>query len=815
MPFFIKIAIRHLLKSRLHSVLNLLGLVIGICGFTIIYMHVKWEKSYDTYINESESVFRINAFRWSGDTSNITHEHAAAVPPLITAIEDSYPNLEAAVKIYNDGSLVFNSTDGSFDPIKEEKAYFVTEDFFKVFTADIIEGSDAALDEPLKVLLSKSIALKTFGSVDAVGKTLKATGQNENIYEVIGVFEDFPKNSHFKPHALFSYTSYTEYIRPEFNADGNWFWSNFYTYLKLTSPQSKEEAEKEINKIADRHIGEQYRTRGSGFIFKVQPISDIHLKSHLLDEFEINGDLNTLKWLEIVSYLILIIAWINYINLTAATSVERAKEIGVKKVLGSSRMSIAIQFLTETTLLNLASILLSIAIIAASLPAVNDYFDTTIQIPSLVDILILPVAFLLLGAVASFYPSFVLNGVKLSTITNGFKKTRKGILTRYALLLIQFIAAIGLLFCTLIVFEQVDKLKSAEYGIDRSQIITIPEPLASRGGSSDYDFFKEQVERENNVISVSNASLLPGDVPLWYSTFYFNDLPEDTDQRKYLFVNLVEHDFENVYGLEFVAGQSFSDLKRDSAVLILNETAVKELGESPQSIIGKTLKWRYSPQIPFLERRVIGVIKDYSQKSHTLSAIPMIFTLRRYTPAEFARGNYLVKIQSNKNIQNTITHLEAQWAKLFPNDPFQYSFLDETFDRQFQNDMVFGKLFTAFAILLLIVANIGLFGVSSYTLLQQSKEISIRKVLGAGNWSLIKLTTKNYLRLILLSGILVSPLMYLLMSGWLENFEIRIELQPFHFTIPIALVVVVSLSTILFLTVRTVNDDILKKLRSE
>ncbi len=815
MQYFIKLAYRQLLSTKIYTSLNLLGLIIGIYGFTVIFLHVKSERSFDKFNHEHELIYRINAFRWAGDTANITHKHAAAVAPLINAIQDEYPYLNASTKIYNDGAMVFNSMDDTFEPIEDEKIYFVTKDFFKVFSIDILSGSDFTLDDPLKVFLSEDLALRTFGTIDIVGKSIKATGQTENEYEVIGVFQNFPQNSHFTPEALFSYKSYTQYIRPEFNADSNWFWSNFYTYIKLSSNRPQKDIERDINKIVKLKSGDRYGSRDSGLIFKVQPLNDIHLHSQLLDEFELNGDSESVNWLELISYLILIIAWVNYINLTTATSIERAKEIGIKKVLGSSKRAVFIQFLTETTLVNALAILVSMLMVFISIPQINNYFNTSIQILDIEDLLMLSAGFLLLGIVGSFYPALVLNNINLSSMTKGYKKSKTGVWTRYGLVLFQFITAIGLLFCTLIVFEQVNKLRSTDYGINVSQVITIPAPLNSSNGNQKYEIFKNQSEKISNIESVSNSSLLPGNIPIWYSTFYFNDLPDNTDQWKYLYVNLVEHGFEDAFNLEFLAGESFSENRKDSSVLVLNETAVKELGETNQTILGRTLKWRYSPQIPLFERRVIGVVKDYSQQSHTLEAIPMIFTLRRYTPADFSRGNFIVKIQTNENLEQTVNELEKKFASIYPSDPFQYSFLDQEFDRQFQNDIVFGKLFNAFTILLMVVANIGLFGLSSYTLLQRAKEISIRKTLGASNLILIKLTSKNYLILMFLACLIISPIGYVLMSNWLDNFEIKIQLQIWHFGLPIILVSLISLVTIISLTIKAGNKNVLENLRSE
>lgn len=816
--FILKVSIRYLLKFKFYTYINIIGLVLGITSFLFIQLYIAQESSFDKFHHDYDKVYRINSFRYRGQEGNITHEHAAAVPPLSIALQATYPNLEAVTKIYNDGEMVLsNIKESSFAPLETDKAYYANSGFFDVFSVEIIKGKTQGIfEKPHKIVLSRTIAEKLFGTIEVIGESLQTNGQSEQTYEIVAIYEDIPKNSHFKPEILLSYETYTKYVRPEFNADANWFWTNFYTYIKVKNKVSIDEINKSIAQIVNNEAKERYVQRGMGLTFKAQALSTIHLHSNLLDELEKNGDAKILEWLHIISYLILCIAWINYINIQTAISLKRVKEIGIKKILGSTKLQIVLQFLSETLIVNLLALLFSYFLYNLSSSYLEDYLGFPILTPDTFFLLKYSLFVLIVGLVAGSYPALILFKAEITSALKGFKASKSSFTGRKALILFQFCITLGLLMGTIVVYEQILKVKSTNYGIDLEHVIHLPAPLLlDENLTQSFDYFKNELEKREEIKTISNVSLIPGDEPIWYSTFYFDSLSDDTDEKKSLFVNLIEYDFKNVFNVDIIEGRSFSPAYNDSLNILINESAAASLGMHPRDVLGKTLHWQYSPEVPYFNKKIIGVVKDFSQKAYSLEGIPMVFSMRRYTPASFARGNFVIRIKNKHNISQTLSIIKTSWNEVFPNNPFNYHFLDEQFATQFENDIRFGKIFNLFMVILLITSIIGLFGLSSFTIAQRRKEISVRKILGANLSSIYTLMSISYLKLVLLATLIAAPIMYFVLNNWLNEFEIRINLSITHSMIPMLLLSLITLVSISKQTLSAAKQNITNGLKSE
>ncbi|MDB5209678.1 MAG: macB 7, partial [Sediminibacterium sp.] len=624
----------------------------------------------------------------------------------------------------------------------------------------------------------------------------------------------YPTNSHLLIDYLASYKTLGKIQRLDGDTSNStetgWGWYDFYTYVKLKPGVDPSKLESKLVAFCDTHMNnDEWRKKNNvKDELHVLPLTDIHLYSNYNQEAEVNGDGQTVSFLFLIGVLIIFIAWINYINLATARSIERAREVGVRKVLGALRSYLIGQFLTESFLLNLTALL--IALIASFLltPAFNHFVGREVNIG-----FSLPTQywtgflslFFLGSFLAGIYPAFVLSGYKAVTVLKGiFKNSTSGILLRKSLIVAQFITSVVLVAGTMIVYQQISYMRSQKLGTDISQTLVI----AGTGAMQDsvykqvYQPFKDDLLRMNNVKSVTASSSVMGNEIYW--TNGSRRLGADTKATTLYNIG-IDYDFIPSFQIELKAGRNFSkELATDRKSVLLNETAIKILGfESPEKTVNqKIIRGRDT-------LLVAGVVADFHHQGLQKKVEPMIFILRPNS-----RNFYSVKM-GPQNIRSTVASVETTWKKYFPEDPFNYYFLDDSFNQQYKSDRLFGSIFSIFALLAILIACFGLAGLSAYNILQRRKEIGIRKVMGASVKQLLILLSKDFLKLVLISFLVAIPVTVLLMNRWLEDFAYRIHISWWVFLVAGVISLLIAFVTISFQAIKAAVANPVKSLRTE
>lgn len=755
--------------------------------FIFIFQFVEFESSYDNY-HEGSPIYRVASKRYAHN--EIISENAAAMPPLAPLLKENIPEVEKVTRIYDDGDCTISSIqNGEIKIFDESKVYYADANFFEIFNFRLKEGTiESALNGTRKIALSETSARKYFGDDKPVlGKTLRVTGQMEIEYVVSAVYEDAPLNSHFKPDMLFSFITYLDVVHPEWPTRTNWIWNNFPTYLKTQEDPAF--LEKKINELAQTTWGEQYKSRDVNFEFLVQPIEAIHTTSNFKDELEPSTSKAALNLLLLISIITLIVAWINYINLATARSLERAREVGVRKVVGASKVALVKQFFVEAMLINVISIVLSFGLLLLLKDVLQGWLG--IHFPFELDgVMVVAILILLVGGIgSSVYPAMVMSGFSITKVLKGkINVARRGLTLRKALVLTQFIVSPLLIGGTYLLYTQTEFMSTRDLGITKDQVLVMKEPQVQVGNmDSKYDRFKNSVEESARVHFTSKISLLPGQPTNWFSPF---QLYGDSTEGQYMNVNLAEYDFEKALDLEILAGRSFDPNAADSAHLVINEAAAKLWGYTPEQIIGRTFWWRYSPSIDRIDITVIGVVKNYKQHAFTNEEVPIMYYLSRFTPPPFRARYIIARFNTTEGIGiselgEEIERIATLWSSSFPDDPFSYWFLDETFEKNFQTETQLLKVVNLFALIAVLIAGMGLFGLTSFTVLQRTKEVGIRKALGATVPDIVKLLTTEYFILILLAYLIALPIMWIGSDYWLQTYEIKVGQDLTLYLVPL------------------------------
>ncbi len=810
-------AFRNINKNSGHFLINVTGLSLGMAVFIFIFQFVAFESSYDNY-HEGSPIYRVATKRFAHN--ELISENAAAMPPLAPLLLENIPEVEKVTRIYNDGNCTISTEqNGELRAFDESNVYYADDNFFEIFNFRLKEGTiESALKGTRKIALSESAARRYFGNeAPLLGKRLRVIGQTEIEYEVSAIYEDAPPNSHFKPDMLFSFVTYLDVVHPEWPTRTNWIWNNFPTYLRTISDPTK--LQKKINGLAQTNWGEQYRSRDVNFEFLLQPIEEIHTTSNFEDELEpntSNAALNLLIWISIIT---LVVAWINYINLSTARSMERAREVGVRKVIGANKTALIKQFFVEAMMINIISIVLSAALLALLKDALQSWLGITFPF-ALDRVLLTSIAILLFGGLfSSIYPAIVMSGFSVTEAIKGKAKAgARSLSLRKALVLIQFIVSPLLIGGTYLLYQQTEFMSTRDLGITKDQVLVIKEPRVQVGNmDSKYDRFKSQIEESARIHAVSKISLVPGQPINWYSSF---QLYGDSTIDQYMNVNLVEYDFERALDLEILAGRSYSATSADSAHLVINEAAARLWGYAPEEIVGRTFWWRYSPSIHHFDKTVVGVVKNHKQHAFTNEEVPIIYSLARYTPAPFqaklitARFNTTAGIGTGQ-LGNEIDRISALWKQTFPEDPFTFWFLDEAFERNFQAETQLLKVINLFALIAVLIAGMGLFGLTSFTVLQRTKEVGIRKALGATVPSIVRLLTREYFALILLAYAITLPIMWFGSEYWLQTYEIKIGRDLTLFLVPLLGSMLIGVLSVLYKSISAALQKPVDTLRVE
>ncbi|WPP49844.1 ABC transporter permease [Catalinimonas niigatensis] len=803
---YFTIALRNLLKNKVFSFINILGLAIGIAACLLILQYVQWELSYDDFHANKENLYRVKQNRYNKGV--LTTEWAAGCGAAGYELKEGFEEVEEYATLRPTGGVViYKEATGGPVRHKEEKMYFATASFLPMFSFDLLQGDEAtALEKPYTAVISQAAAQRYFGEEDPIGKRISVNDQNE--YEITGVFQDIPENSHLKFDFLFSYSTFVGWAGEEVITA--WQWDGFYTYLKLKDGTDPKALEAKIPALIEAKAGEELAAYDSDMDFYLQPLTDIHLTSNYMMEAEVNGDQEAVYALLIIAIFIILIAWVNYINLSTAKSVDRAKEVGIRKVMGSQRTQLIRQFMAESVLLNVLAVIIAIVLVLVS----YRYFSSLIG-QELTLSLFLTASFwwfllgiFVIGAFFSgIYPAFVLSAFRPVQVLKGKMSTSKnGVMLRKTLVVLQFAASVFLIAGTLIVYQQIMYMQDQELGvaIDQTLVIEAPSVVDDSVYADRVESFKAALTRNSSIKAATASTAVPGNKPGWNAGGIKLIAQDDSESNQYRVIG-IDYDFLDAFQLEIVEGRNFSrDFGTDESAVLFNESAVKLLGfdEAEAALNEEIFFWGDT-------FKIVGVVKDYHQESLKANFDPLIF---RLIPA--SRSFFSLKVET-AHLPETIATANQVWDNFFPGNPFSYFFLDDHFNKQYQSDLRFGQTFGFFALLAIFVACLGLFGLSSFMAVQKTKEIGIRKVLGSSVSGIVALLSKDFVLLVIIASLVTLPLVYFVMDSWLSDYAFRIEIAWWLLLVPVILVLLIALFTISFQTVRAALADPAKSLRYE
>lgn len=793
---------RYFTRNKLFTILNLMGLVTGLTAFLLIMQFVLHERSYDSFWPNANRVYRVNLDRYDkGELSTRWASGCAGIGPDLKA---NFPEVEAYTRLAKSNALLAYG-DVFF---KEENVYYASQDFFTVFGIHLSSGTDStALKGLNKMVISKSLAKKYFNDEDPVGKTMHNNGRVA--YLVTGVFDDLPENSHMQLDAILSFATYAQLVGTDEASLNQWMWDGFLTYVLLRPEASATALESKLPAFVIRQEGEELKRYNAGMTFHLMPLQNIHLDSDFIGEFKPNGNRDTVYFLTVVAVLILVIAWINYINLATAKSIERAREVGVRKVMGGFRWQLVQQFLMESALLNTLAVVLAIGAVLLLTPWFNgitgraigfELFETGWFWAGTVLLIIMS------ALLSGLYPAFVLSAFRPVEVLKGrFKNSTRGLLLRKGMVVMQFVASVTLIVGTFTVYRQLRYMQEQQLGININQTVVMHSPnITDSTYSNKFEVFKNRISGYAEVNGVSASTSVPGTSPEW-NAGGIRRLSQREDEQKQYRVIMMDHDFIPLYGLEVVAGRAFSgDQPNERRNVLLNEAGARHMGfEKPELAI--------DDQINFWGDtfRIVGVVKNFRQESAKKDFEPLIFRYER-TPGGFYSINF-----NTAHVHESLAKFEQEWKELFPGNPFNFFFLDDHYNKQYQADQQFGNVFGIFSGLAIFIACLGLFGLSSLTAIQRTKEIGVRKVLGASTQSILTLMSKDYLLLMGVAIALAVPLTAFIMNQWLHSFANRISLSWEIFALPSLLVVVVALLTVSIHTIRVAVTNPSQSLRYE
>ncbi|MEQ9405850.1 MAG: ABC transporter permease [Cyclobacteriaceae bacterium] len=807
---YFNVALRNLLKHKFYSLLNILGLSIGLACFMLISLFVKDELSYDQYFNDSDRIHRVD-FAATLNGSDIIAAQGGA--PMAAALKKDYPEVQDATRIRNSGNWFVRKKEGA-ETFKEENVMMADSNFFDFFSNRLIYGeSKGALNRPNTLVIDLTTSKKIFGNdINPVGEVLVL--DNRFDYEVAGVYEDFPQNSHFHHNMILSMSSF------QWTTNNNWLSTNFNTYVKLNEGVVPSEFEGKFEGMIETYCAplieqylnmkmDEFRNSGNALGFSLFPLSDIHLKSDKEGEMEANGDIKYVFIFSVVALFILVLACINFMNLSTARSSNRAKEVGVRKVMGAFRKQLIGQFISEAVLISFISFIVAYSLVLLAIPGFNTIAEKELMYISILEgeyVLYMFSIMLVVGLLAGSYPAFYLSMFKPIEVLKG--KVRQGVKSgpiRSTLVVFQFSISIIMIIGTAIVFDQLSFIQNKKLGYDKDQILIVNDAWILRDQVTSY---KEEASRSANVLGGTVASFTPTSSTN-NSDLYFKNPSAAAAESLVINEAVVDYDFFETLGIQMAAGRAFSkDFSSDSSGVLLNEAAVKQFGyETP---VGSMLyAYGGSDENPEVEGyRILGVVSDFHFQSLRNDISPLVFHLGE------RNGVAMFRIQM-ENATETIAHLNATWEKFAPGQPFDFRFMNKEFDSQYKQEQKIGQIFIIFVVLAIVIACLGLFGLAAFTAEQKTKEIGIRKTLGASVTSIVNLLSRNFIKLVLISFLIAVPVSYLAMDYWLEDFAYRTSLKPLTFFLSGVAAMLIAWGTISYQSWKAARANPVKSLRTE
>lgn len=826
---YFTIAWRNLIKNKGFSFINIFGLATGIAAFVLIFQYVQFELSYDTFQEEGKNIYRVRVDRYQD--GELEYKNAFTVPALgptiskeITGIKD-YFRLTSWAESY---SLIYQESESSAPTtFKEENAIFTDSNFIRYFSLDLLESNgDSLLSKPQQLVIARSVAEKYFGSDwqngNALGKRITVYNSNRDgiiDFEVAGIFEDLPTNSHLDYDILFSTATLPSFLPKEIPEEQRlsmfetaWGPNSWYTYLVLNEQVNAETVGQRITELVEKR-NEAENTRE---IYQLQPIRDIHLHSDLMNEPTATGNVSWVYAMGIIALFTLSIAWINYINLSTSRAVSRAKEVGLRKVVGANKFQLLNQFLLEVAMVNAIALILAVTLIQLSTPYFNNLSNISFSLFSaeqgFVWLIILG-AFILSTLFVGLYPAFLLSSFKpVSVLKNQLLRSNQGLSLRKILVVFQFAISLVLIIGTAVIYGQISFMREQDLGFETAQKLVIEGANVMEQETTflqTVNNLRNEVRTHPAILNVSATSNVPGDDQ--QLSRMISRIGRDEIGVKEIKEISVDAEYFPTMEIKLLAGRNFSEVEeQNQGKVILNQSSAQLLDfEDPKTAVGEKIGiqnfWGVS------EYEIIGVVADYHQNTLQHDYEPIAFFYEMFD------GHYVVQIDPSQNtsMSNVIAFLKSQWEEVLPSNPFNYYFLDAYFNRQYQADQRFGKIFGLFSILAILIACLGLLGLSSYTAVQRTKEIGIRKVLGASLQSILSLLSKDFVKLVIIAGIPALPLAYWAMHQWLQNYAFRIDISWWLLALPLLLVLLLALLTVSFHTIRAALTNPVESLRYE
>lgn len=797
---YLRVAFRAIVKHKFFSIINILGLSVGLASCLFISMYIYDELNYDHFHPDGERIYRMNLH---GKLAGQEIHTANTSFPMYKALVDQIPEVEEATRVNNMGEWIMRNGTMAFN---EEGVFAVDSNYFEFFGFELLQGNpETVLNEPNSIVLSQELAKKYFGDEPAVGKSL-SIGNDKSEYEVTGVMENPRSNSHLKPRALLSSSTF------EFMQQTSWLSNSLYTYYKAQEGATSAIVDEKLDPIVETNVTpalkqfinkslEEFRKEGGIYTYFSFPMYDIHLRSQVQDEEEPPSDISYVYILGGIGIFIMLLACINFMNLTTAKSADRAKEVGLRKTLGSLRSAMIIQFLAESMIYAIGAALLAVIAVYILLPSFNTLSGKVMSFGILLEPAILLTLIgltLLVGIIAGSYPAFYLTSFKITEVLKG--KIRAGVKSggiRSVLVTFQFLISIVLIICTGVVFMQLQFIQDKNLGIDKEHLLVIEDVSRLETNRTP---FKNQLDQNSSIIATSYSNNM---VPGVNNTTLFRNRATENDHVMATYYT--DEDHNDALGFELVEGRYFSrDFKSDSNAVVINEAAAREMGwENPleeQIIDFNTGEERV--------KDVIGVVKDFNFESLKFEVRPLILQLTDVSNILYVRF-------SGENPADVIEYINNTWDEYSGGDPLQYSFIGEDFDALFRAEQRLGQVFTVFTVMAIFIACLGLFGLAAFMAEQRTKEIGVRKVMGASVWSVTSLMSKEFSKLVGIAFLISLFPAYYIMDNWLDNFASRIDMPFWLFVVSGLSAFVIAWLTVSFQSFKAARANPVKSLRYE
>jgi len=815
---YLKVALRSIFRNKLTAFINIAGLAIAMTSAILIYLFIADEVSYDQYHTKADRIYRVTRIFYDREGSSTLHLSSVA-PPIGPLLKNDFGEIELMARTLQYGAVVGLEEKGELKSFTEDAVFLAEPDLFRILDIKVKSGDPAKdLNRPFTVMLSEKTALRYFNDLNVTGKRLRF--DNSKDLEVVGVYENFPSQTLWHPDFLVSFvTLEDDNIYGRRGLETNWGNNSFSTYLLMAAGTDANKVAARFPAFLDKHFGPYAKSNwgapadfvaSKATALTLQKVTDVHLHSHLDDEIEVNGNINNVYMMGVIGVFILLIACFNFINLSTARATKRAKEVGMRKVVGAIKNQLIGQYLSESVLIAVLALVLSIGFSYLALDWLNRFTGKELAIHFVSDWR-LPAGLLLfalvVGLLAGVYPAFVISSFKPVQVLKGQQGSAKGKAgIRKVLVIAQFGISIFLLIATAVTFQQLKFLNTRDLGYDRNQVITL-----SYYGILDpvYDAFYNELLKSSSIKNIGRSSRIPTgrllDSQSDPRVMKGDSLVETGVSLKYV---AVDQEFFDTYGVELVAGRNFSKgiPTDDTLAFVINEAAVKAIGwKSNEEGIDKDFQYGDT------RGKLIGVVNDFHFESLHQKVVPMIFVPRK----QGGGYNYLAIRIAGQELKEGVNHLEKIWNTMAPGRPFEYQFLDERYARLYNDEQKSGKLFTIFSCLAIFIACLGLFGLATFNTMQRVKEIGIRKVLGASVPSILGLLSKEIVILIVIANVIAWPVAWIFMNQWLDTFAYHIDMNVLVYALSAIAAILLALVTVSAQTIKAAMTNPSNTLRYE